>query len=398
MLPEISQLNEKEQKLLEELATADPASIALKFYGKPGIDGQKISQQLLARQKAKTKLPGWYNNPRLVFPPPVSVEQASSQATAAYKAGLINGKCLADLTLGMGVDSYYFSKRFDHVKGFELNPDLAAITQHNLTELGATNVSIVSGSGEDVSPEDVDHIFIDPSRRDDQKKKTVAFEDSNPNVLTLLPRWSGNPLKIMIKSSPLIDLDQAASQLGAVSEIHVVGYQKECKEVLFLLNPSRPSAYPVIHAVIVDEAGRVLHHQQFTKQEEANYTPHFGDPQGFLYEPHAAFLKAGGYNQLAKSFQLHKVARSSHLYYSDDVRADFPGRIFKIRGVENASGFSWKKWLKEPKANLTIRNFPGHTDDLRKKWSLKEGGQVYLFATTLYSQRKVVIITEKATY
>lgn len=388
-------LHENELQLVAKHLADDPAAIALKLHGKPGIDGQKVAQQILARQKAKQKLPDWYARPDLLFPAPVSVEQASSQATAAYKASLIAGERLVDLTLGMGVDTLYLSRRFAQVTGYELNPELADITRHNLAAFGADNVAVVAGSGTPLTGEVPDYVFIDPSRRDERKQKTVSFEDSSPNLIDLLPDLLREGIKVMTKASPLIDIDLAVSQLHPVTDVHVVGYQKECKEVVFITDPGSTTATPRLHAVLVDDNGGVVHRQDFTKWEEQSSRPYFGEPAGYLYEPHPAFLKAGGFNLLATTYGLNKIGRNSHLYYGNDVRTDFPGRMFKIKAVENASGFSWKKWLGEGKANLTIRNFPANSNDLRKKWRLKEGGHSYLFATTLSSNRKVVIVTEK---
>lgn len=395
MLLEINHLNDWEIQLIEEFANSDPASVALTLHGKPDIDGKKISQQILSRQKARAKLPEWHQRRDLIFPPPVSVEQASSQATAAYKASLVSGTHLIDLTLGMGVDSYFFSRKFQKVTGYEINPELADLTRYNLGLLGASNVEVISGNGENAASENTDHVFADPSRRDHQKKKIVAFEDSSPNVLTLLPRFLKKGIKVIIKSSPLIDISAAIKQLGPVSEVHVVGYQKECKEIVFIIDPAHSAPNPKISAVLINQDGAVTHRQDFTIPEEQSVALTYGPPEGYLYEPHPAFLKAGGFNLLATAYGLNKIAKNSHLYYSPEIRTDFPGRLFKINGVENASSFSWKKWLKEGKANLTIRNFPASPDDLRKKWRLKEGGQDYLFATTLSSNSKVVIVTEK---
>ncbi len=395
MAPDFTPLTDDELSLVMTNLRSDPAQLALKLHGKTGIDGQKIVQQVVARQKARGKLPDWYSSDKLFFPPPVSVEQASSQATARYKASLVAGEHLADLTAGMGVDAYYFSKQFDKVTGYEIDSRLASITAYNLAILGAPNVRIVNKSAENPEQVKSDCIFIDPSRRDAQKRKVAAFEDSSPNILELLPRLADLAPVIMIKSSPLVDIDLAISQLQWVSEVHVQGYQKECKELVFILRPHLPRQNPQINAVMIDEEGVPLRRQVFTRQEEAGCAPVYGDPAGYLYEPHPAFMKAGGFNLITREYDLIKIAANSHLYSSEEPKADFPGRIFRIKGIADASRFSPKNWLQEEKANLTLRNFPSNPDDLRKKWRLKEGGHDYLFATTLSSNRKVVIISEK---
>ena len=394
MTPEFTLLTDDERRLVTTNLGSDPVQLALKLHGKKGIDGQKIIQQIVARQKARAKLPDWYSSDKLFFPPPVSVEQASSQATARYKASLVAGEHLADLTTGMGVDAFYFSKRFNKVTGYETDPRLASITAYNMTVLGALNVRIVNKSGE--NPEQKpDCIFIDPSRRDARKRKVAAFEDSSPNILELLPRLADLAPEIMIKSSPLVDIDLAVSQLRWVSEVHVTGYQKECKELVFILKPHLPRHQPEINAVVIDEEGAPVRKLAFTRQEEAACAPVYGDPAGYLYEPHPAFMKAGAFNLIARKYGLIKIAANSHLYASEALNADFPGRIFSVKGIADAARFSPKDWLQEAKANLTLRNFPSNPDDLRKKWRLKDGGHDYLFPTTLASNKKVVIITER---
>ena len=396
MTPEFTLLTEEELGLVMTNLGSDPAQLALKLHGKKHIDRQKIVQQVLARQKAKTKLPDWYSSEQLFFPHPVSVEQASSQATARYKASLTTGNHLADLTTGMGIDVFYFSKRFNKVTGYETDAMLASITARNLAILGALNIEIRNKSGEEPGPEKPDCIFIDPSRRDAQKRKVAAFEDSSPNILELVPRLAALTPEIIIKSSPLVDIDLAISQLQWVSEVHVLGYQKECKELAFILKPHIPRQDPLIHAVLVDDEGIPVRKQVFTRRQEAGCTPSYDEPAGYLYEPHPAFMKAGGFRLIGEEYGLTKIAANSHLYSSQELNPDFPGRIFHIEGVADASRFSPKGWLQEEKANLTLRNFPSNPDDLRKKWRLKEGGQDYLFATTLSSNRKVIILAKKA--
>lgn len=392
---QFNRLSEQESAMVQQYLLSDPAGLALKLHGKKGIDRGRIIQQIVSRRKAKAKLPDWYAHPELFFPAPVSVEQASSQATALYKASLATGNHLADLTLGMGVDSFYFSKRFREISGYETNSELAAVTAYNLTVLGASNIRVFTREAPPVTTLDADWIYIDPSRRDSLKRKTVAFENSSPNVLALLPELMSSGAKTIIKSSPLIDIDLAVKQLRHVTEVHVTGYQNECKELIFVLDPANSGHFPQVCPVLIDDTGNPIHKLVFNRQHEASARPVCSDPSKFLYEPHPAFMKSGGFGLLSEKYEVTKIAPNSHLYTSEYLRTDFPGRLFKITDVVSASAFSWKRWLKEGKANLTLRNFPSTQDDLRKKWRLKEGGEDYLFATTLVSGKRVVIITRK---
>lgn len=200
---------------------------------------------------------------------------------------------------------------------------------------------------------------------------------------------------MMIKSSPLIDIDQAVTQLLHVKEVHIIGYRNECKELLFILDPNQTPAFFTVHAVLLGEEGETIGKFSFTRSEERAAHVVYGPPSTYLYEPHPALLKSGGFNLIAEKYQLIKLAPNSHLYTSQQLRTDFPGRTFIVKGVVNATSFVWKDWLENGKANLTLRNFPAQPDDLRKKWRLKEGGQDYLFATTLATGKRVVILAQK---
>lgn len=388
----LTPLTQMESDLVQQFLQADPADLALKLHRMKGIDRGRVLQQIVSRQKAQKKLPDWYEHNDLFFPPPVSVEQASSQATARYKASLIEGEHLVDLTLGMGVDAFYFSKRFNKISAFESNSALAEITAYNMEQWKVPNIKIFDTPVLSLSSLQADWIYADPSRRDAQRNKTVAFEDSSPNVLNLITELSSN---MMIKSSPLIDIDQAVKQLLHVKEVHIIGYRNECKELLFILDPNQTPAFFTVHAVLLGEEGETIGKFSFTRSEERAAHVVYGPPSTYLYEPHPALLKSGGFNLIAEKYQLIKLAPNSHLYTSQQLRTDFPGRTFIVKGVVNATSFVWKDWLENGKANLTLRNFPAQPDDLRKKWRLKEGGQDYLFATTLATGKRVVILAQK---
>ncbi len=385
-------LTPQEQACVQEMIREDPVRLALALHKRTDIDPLKVIRQVAARQKAVLKLPVWYANEQLVFPAPLSVEQASSQATAAYKAALIQGESLVDITLGMGVDTCYFARRFHTITGYEQNPELAALTAHNLACLGAVNVRVVAGNALEHLHGKADWIYADPARRDERQRKVTRLSDCTPDIAAALPLLFQHTDRLLIKTSPVLDIDLAVSSLGHVSEVHVVGYEKECKEVVYLLDKRLPAAHPPRLTAVLLPGDRTL---SFTRREEEQLSPEYSDPLTFLYEPHPAFMKSGAFKTIAHAYNVLKIAPSSHLYTADTFVPDFPGRSFRVRDICAPDKKAVAAGLDEARANLTVRNFPASVDDLRRKLRLKEGGDAYLFATTLFSGKKVILVTTK---
>ncbi|GAB2567973.1 THUMP-like domain-containing protein [Spirosoma areae] len=375
-----------------------------------GVDIKKLAAQISARQKAREKLPIWYANAQLVFPPALSVEQASSEQTARYKASLVAGRLLLDLTGGMGVDTWAFAHRIEQVVYLDRQPDLATLAAHNLPLLGLENVQVYVGDGVGLlesanalaarSPlpnTPADWIYLDPHRRNDQGGRVVRLTDcepdiSNPDLLrTLLQRAP----KILVKVSPLLDLDLSVRQLSeAIEAVHIVAVQNEVKEILFIIGNQRVAKEDIaVNSVNLLPDGPIT--MRFRWQDERNADVTYAAVQDYIYEPNAAVLKAGAFRLTAARFGLDKLAPNSHLYTSNDLKINFPGRIFKVQEVIKPDAKALKLVLPELKANLTVRNFPQTVAELRKKLSLREGGSVYILATTLYTGDKRLLITKK---
>ncbi|GAB4043655.1 SAM-dependent methyltransferase [Spirosoma jeollabukense] len=375
--------------------------------GQPGeLDIKKVAAQIVARQKAREKLPTWYANDRLIFPPALSVEQASSERTAQYKASLISGRLLLDLTGGMGVDTWAFAQRVDRVMYVERNPELAALAAHNLPLLGTRNVVVQSGDGLALlndSPENktafeiANWIYLDPHRRNELGGKMVRLEDCEPDVSrpSMVAALLKKAQHILLKASPLLDIDKAVQQLqGAVNSVHVVAVQGEVKEILFVL-ANQPTVKETISFNAVNIVADRTISLRFQWGDEREAEVNFGDPEQYVYEPNAAVLKTGAFRLVAARFGLTKLAPNSHLYTSSLLRTDFPGRIFSLQAVIRPDSKTLKTILPTMKANLTIRNFPQSVADLRKKLNLNEGGDVYILATTLLNGDKRLLITKK---
>lgn len=395
-------LSNTEQAFIQANRTADVRSLLLRAHP-ANLDIRKLAAQISARQKARDKLPTWYANEALIFPPSLSVEQASSERTAHYKASLVQGKRLVDLTGGMGVDTWAFAQRVDEILYVEQQANLAELAAHNLPLLNATNVQVVQGDGLTIldKPEfltsSADWVYIDPHRRNEQGGKVVQLEDCEPDLSksATISSLFEHTRQILVKASPLLDIHLAVRQLaGMVNEVHIVAVQGEVKEILFVLShPSATRQTGFIKAVNLTSHESVEF--TFNEQEERDADVLLGDPQTYLYEPNAAMLKAGAFRLIGQRFGLLKVAPHSHLYTSPTLVRDFPGRIFKLQSILKPDAKLLRQVVPDGKANLTVRNFPQTVAELRKKLSLREGGSIYILATTLQNGDKRLLITQK---
>lgn len=396
-LPNIG-FSEAELDFIQKYKQEDVTKLVLKSAQFKGLDVKKLAAQILSRQKASKKLPEWSAVEKLIFPPALSVEQCSSEATAKYKSSLISGKTLVDITGGMGVDSFYLSKNFETTHYYEQQEEVAKTASYNFDLLNANGISVHhqdSIASLTNTNDKVDWVYADPARRDANRQKVVLLSDCMPDIKFHLPTLFEHTSNILLKTSPLLDIDLAAQELKSVKEIHVIGYEHECKELLFNIDKNFEPGDLVIKAQIINSEGRVVSSVAFTRKQEREAEIELCEPLVYLYEPHPAVLKAGAFKYLGAAFGVKKLAVHSHLYTSEKLVSDFPGRIFEIIGVSKPDAKEINSYVTDNKANLTLRNFPAKIDDLRKKWRLKEGGNIYLFATTLFNQKKTVVVTKK---
>lgn len=358
---------------------------------------ETVLRQIAGYQVARHKVPSWSQVDEVNYPPHLSLEQCSSEITARYKASLVGGARLADLTGGMGVDCYFMAQQFEVADYIECQPLLCELAQHNFDVLGARHINVHQASAIEyiLNMPLVDWIYLDPARRDKDGGKVVALSDCMPDVSQLEDLLLSKSRYTMVKLSPMLDLSVLQSSLKHIAEIHIVSVANECKEILVILTSSADSSNPQIICVDLWEQ-RPAEVFRFTRAEESVAVPEYTDTvDTYLYEPSASILKAGAFRSVAARYGLTKLHRHSHLYTSNRCVA-FPGRTFE---VESVSGFSKRDLavlLKGvEKANLTVRNFPASAVELRKRLKLKDGGDVYLFATTMGEDCKVLIKTRK---
>ena len=391
------QLSAETIAFIEEHARADVRSLALQAKKYPGVDMAMAVVQIAGRQIAEAKIPSWYQVEGLLYPKHLSMEQCSSEATALYKMGLVEGETFADLTGGFGIDCSFLSRKFKQADYVERQAELCELAGHNFPLLDL-NIGVHNEDGVDYLKrmQPVDCLYLDPARRDGHGGKTVAISDCEPDVSALEDLLVEKAGTVMVKLSPMLDLSLALKSLKHVREVHIVSVNNECKELLLLLRKGAVSSEIKIHCEHIVNSCEHQHYAFTLSEEHASGCPLTKEVGAYLYEPNASILKAGAYRSLTQVYSVEKLHTSSHLYTSAYFIEDFPGRRFK---VEKVSGFG-KKELKEfmqgmEKANLTIRNFPSTVAELRKRLKLKEGGEDYLFATTLADENKVLIKCRK---
>ena len=383
------------QAFIKEHEAADPVTLALKKAPAkmPAALYKKVVTQIKARQKARRKAPQWFeNDAALLLPEPDIIEQASSTATALYKASLTHGKQAMDLTGGAGIDAWAISQNFENIHIIDKDAETAAALAHNLKALRGPSVTVSCQSAEDclktMAPCDL--LMLDPQRRDQHKKGKFRLEDCSPDVLTLLPVLRQKAKTILLKTSPMLDIKEALQQLDAVNEVHIVEYERECKELLFVMTQEK-TGEPSIRAVSIDADGRPKFNLTLTLGEEEESIAALSEPQKYLYEPGPAFLKSGAFNIMATRYGLNKLHPQTHLYTSEKKCADFPGRIFEIKGRYPVKAGV----LPVQKANIAVRNLPLSAPDLQKKLKIKDGGDDFIFGCTLKNGEKAVLLCNK---
>ncbi len=387
-------LHKEVQAFIFEKSTTsiDLSKLILKGSPFKNISIHELAQQIDGRLKAKQKLPSWYATEKIYYPPILNLEQTSSEATAAYKSELVSGDTLIDLTGGFGIDDYFFSKEMKQVIHCELNKELSNLAKHNFDILGARNIQCVVGDGLETlkNYDSLDWIYIDPSRRHDRKGKVFFLEDCQPNVPANLHTLFTKSKNILIKTSPLLDLQIGINTLNHVKEIHVVAVENEVKELLWVVEKGFEENITVKTINLLKSTRQEF---DFILKDEALQPLYLGAPKSFLYEPNSAILKSGGFLSIGNRFVLEKLHIHSHLYTSEK-KIEFPGRSFEIVSVYPYS----KKIISNTgisKANITIRNFPESVSTLRKKLKIEDGGENYLFFTTDLDNKKIMIQCKK---
>lgn len=419
-------MNQQTLQFIAQNSAENVQQLALKGCKDSRIDMPLALQQIASRQIAKEKIPTWYAISSLLYPKHLSMEQCSSEQTARYKAllakrlyqQLLDNKSInhnnqipyfthkdtmfVDLTGGFGVDFSFMASAFSKSVYVEQQKELCQIMQHNLPLLHLEHTAVVCCDAvsylQHLSFATV--IYIDPARRNANGGKTVAIADCTPNVLEIKKLLLDKSLFTIVKLSPMLDWHLAVAQLNkqidCVREIHIVSVHNECKELVFVLSKQWQAPLKV-YCVNNDEAFVCTATE--AEQTPVNILVEEDVQTGqYLYEPHSAVMKTGCFAAIAKQYAVQQIAINSHLFVSKNKILNFPGRKFKIVNIVTMQKNKLKEHLQHIKqANITVRNFPLSVADLRKRLHIKDGGDVYIFATTDATLRKLLIICEKIT-
>lgn len=380
------------QQFINSNLKTDITKVILKGSPFKNCTIQEIAEQISVKIKCQHKLPTWFTSKNIYYPSKVNIEQTSSEITATYKASLVSGKSLVDITGGFGADAYYFSKKIDKITHCEINSKLSNIVAHNFKSLKVKNCECVPTDGLQYIKElhsKADWIYADPSRRTDDKGKVFMLNDCLPNIPKNLDLLFKKSNAILLKLAPVLDITSAVKSLKFIKEIHIVALKYEVKELLFILKKNYVNSITVKTINIIKNT-----QQEFNFTYGSTVQPSFSEPQNYLYEPNAAILKSGCYNHISQHFSINKIHPNSHIYTSNSV-VSFPGRCFKIIHTIPYTKKGLKKLIPSKKANITTRNFPETVTQIRKKTGIKDGGNIYLFFTTDINNKHIVIFCEK---
>ena len=389
-------MNQETKQFISDHKGDDVYQLSLKPNRNELIDFNLAIRQIAGMQKIKSKVPTFYANDDILYPLQLSIEQSSSEQSARYKSNLCKGETLIDLTGGFGIDCYFMSENFNKTIYVERQTELCEIARYNFRVLNKNNIEVIHADTDAIvdNLEIADWIFIDPARRNKSGNKVVLLSDCEPDVTKLSKILLKKAPNIMIKLSPMLDISKAIEDLKQTSEVHVLSVDNECKEVLLILNRYQTSNVNTkVKTINITKNDK---HQilNFEFDEEKNAASDFSSEiERYLYEPNASILKSGAFKLICKEYNVKKLHKHTHLYTSERLLSDFPGRIFEVTKVwENI-----KEELKRVnKANVATRNYPLNAEDLRKKLKMKSGGDIYLFGCTLFNDKKVIIECRKA--
>lgn len=385
-------LHKEAQQFINENLKTDIPGLVLKGSPFENVNIKDLANQILSKSKCRTKLPRWFTTEGVYYPKPLNIEQSSSEITSQYKARLISGERLVDLTGGFGVDSYFLAQKVGQLTHCEIDRELSQIAACNFAVLGAKNVHCIADDGISFlqnTADKFDWLFVDPSRRSDLKGKVFLLEDCLPNVVDHLDLLLSKSRNLLIKLSPILDINAVVHKLKNVKEVHIVAHMNEVKELLIVIEKDNEAPVKI----------KTINLKKNTEDSfEAVYntgaTSKFSSPKTYLFEPNGAILKAGLFNQVSQQFNVFKLHVNSHLYTSDEL-IYFPGRRFEILSSFKYNPKEIKKMFSGKKANITIRNFYDTVAEIRKKTGIKEGGTEFLFFTTDVENQALVIHCQK---
>ena len=373
----------------------DPAEIMLQSRKFPELPMRDIVVQIASRQKAKDKLPEWFGNYDLIFPPKQNLEQASSEITARFKARFVEGGSLVDLTGGTGVDTFYLSQKMRSTVYVEPNEELCAVSKQNFEVLGA-NIEVQNSTAEDVLMHNLEHsdwIFIDPSRRDDSQNRVYALEDCEPNVIELEEQLLNSAKNVLIKASPMLDIKKILVQFNSCYKVQIVAVDNDVKELLIYLNKEFSGETDIEAWNISEKREEEQFSFKYSQEESSVFV--INEPLKYLYEPNSSLMKAGAYKLIGSEYGLQKLHPNTHLYTSDEFIETFPGKKLVIKEVFSPAKKEIKKRVNSGTVNVIVRNYPMGANEIKKKFGLKDGGEDFLIFCEIETVGLKAILCER---
>jgi hypothetical protein len=381
------------QNFINGNLNTDVHRIALSKSHFPDVSAQELAEQISSKKKCEKKLPTWFNTQFIYYPPLLSVEQSSSETTASYKQALIKGDSVVDLTGGFGVDSYYFAKKAESVIHCEINAELSDIAKYNASVMNAVNISFLPVDGLEYVrnvKEQFGTLYIDPARRS-TSGKVFLLKDCTPNVVEHLDMLLSKAERIIIKTSPLLDISAGIKELKHVSEVQIISTRNECKELLFILDKDYSGPIKICSVAINTTTKQVAFAQ--SDEEPAVLVDEKLDQ--YLYEPDVALLKSGKFNAIANHFGLKKLDLQSQLYTAATFNKEFPGRIFQIDDLVSISKLKKQKDLI---GNVITRNYPEKPEQLIKQFKIKSAEENFLIFTKVNAIGYILLKTRILQY
>lgn len=401
-------INSETRDFIKNNAEKDIRLLALSGTRHPDVNLPFALDQIAGRQTAKKKLPSWAVHEDIIYPPHLSMEQCSSERTALYKKTLTEGctGTFVDLTGGFGVDFSFMSHGFQKGIYVERQEHLCDIARHNFALLGMDHVEVVCGDSVDYlkSIDGVSVIYLDPARRNEHGGKTYAISDCAPDVAEIKNLLQEKAKRVIVKLSPMLDWHKAINDLGnAVTEVHIVSVDNECKELLLVMQSPGAGKVDDDRVKVVCVNNEEVFVSFLNSSDKTLSIKHYElsinstlSTERYLYEPNASIMKAGCFMEVCSRYDVAQLERNSHLFVSESFIEDFPGRKFQINAVSTLNKKDIKNTLSSiDRANITVRNFPMSVDALRKRLKIKEGGSDYIFATTLMDKSHVLLLCSR---
>tara|TARA_B100001093_G_scaffold511800_1_gene580504 strand:- start:2059 stop:3240 length:1182 start_codon:yes stop_codon:yes gene_type:complete len=386
-------LGNKVQKYILTNIAAKIPELVLKGSPFDEIKNIDIIEQIESKSRCRSKLPSWYNTPGILYPNKLNIEQCSSEKTAYYKSTLVSGENLIDITAGFGVDSFYFSKKIKNILSCELDEKLSKTSEHNFKTLNTKNIRTKALNGLNFLKKKetiFDWIYIDPSRRGQNNEKKVFIKDCNPDISKHLNLFFKRSQNILIKLSPMVDIQALLKDVSNPKEIHIVAVKNEVKEILVVLKKGFSSETTIKAINLSSEQPNF----EFKISNEKKVVLSYKSPEKYLYEPNLAVIKAGAFKILASKFKIGKLGPNTHLYTSSKIKNKFPGKIYNIKDVIPYNKRNLNKIIKGIKANIKSRNFPKSVNEIKEQYKLIDGGDIYLFFTSVDLNRVLLVCTK----